>query len=112
MSTGRALTLSTVLGGVAIIPVFLSGILSAGAQAADRVPDGTARKAHTPAAQKSVPRVSAKKEPGILGRDEAITVFGHGSTRQMTSITHSMMLQSAPGTSPLKVLSQLPGVVY
>lgn len=46
------------------------------------------------------------------GEAESITVFGHGSTRQMTRVTHTMMTQAAPGTSPLKVLSQLPGVVY
>ncbi|NHO33771.1 TonB-dependent receptor [Acetobacter sp. LMG 1636] len=43
---------------------------------------------------------------------EEISIFGHGSTRQMTSVTSTMMRQSVPGTSPMKVLSQLPGVLY
>ncbi|WP_459987356.1 TonB-dependent receptor domain-containing protein [Komagataeibacter kakiaceti] len=43
---------------------------------------------------------------------ETISVFGHGSTRQMTSVTRTMMEQSVPGTSPMKVLNQLPGIVY
>ncbi|NVN38604.1 TonB-dependent receptor [Komagataeibacter swingsii] len=43
---------------------------------------------------------------------ETIYAFGHGSTRQMTSLSRVQMERSVPGTSPLKVLNQLPGVMY
>ncbi|GBR47403.1 TonB-dependent receptor plug domain-containing protein [Gluconobacter roseus] len=115
MITRQALTLSTVLSGVAMIPALCPGLLSSPARAADtsgRTTDASSRTPHAATAPKTARKAPAKKEVRISRHDEAITVFGHGSTRQMTSITHSMMLQSAPGTSPLKVLSQLPGVVY
>lgn len=54
----------------------------------------------------------ARKSTLARTRPETISVFGHGSTRQMTSVTRSMMEQSVPGTSPMKVLNQLPGIVY
>ncbi len=46
------------------------------------------------------------------GKTETISVFGAGSTRQLTSIGRAQMRASVPGTSPLKVLNQLPGVNY
>ncbi|MBF0851360.1 TonB-dependent receptor [Gluconobacter sp. R75690] len=115
MITRQALTLSTVLSGVAMVPALFLGLVPSPARAADtpgKAPEASSGTPHASVAPKTSRKVPAKKEPRVLGQDEAITVFGHGSTRQMTSITHSMMQQSAPGTSPLKVLSQLPGVVY
>ncbi|WP_026397705.1 TonB-dependent receptor [Acetobacter nitrogenifigens] len=64
--------------------------------------------ASSPTSPQSTPRHAR----AIAQGNEAVTVFGRGSTRQMTSVTRTMMQQSVPGTSPLKVLSQLPGVVY
>jgi iron complex outermembrane receptor protein len=43
---------------------------------------------------------------------ETINVFGQGQTRQVTTLTRSDIQQSAPGTSPLKVLEKLPGVSF
>ena len=43
---------------------------------------------------------------------EAITVFGEGQTRQVNTISRSDIQQSAPGTSPLKVLEKLPSVSF
>jgi len=45
-------------------------------------------------------------------KGEAISVYGQGSTRQMTSVTRSMLAESVPGTSPEKILNRLPGVMY
>lgn len=43
---------------------------------------------------------------------ESISVFGQGQTRQVNTITRSDIQQSAPGTSPLKVLEKLPSVSF
>jgi iron complex outermembrane receptor protein len=43
---------------------------------------------------------------------EAISVFGQGQTRQVNTISRSDIQQSAPGTSPLKVLEKLPSVSF
>jgi iron complex outermembrane receptor protein len=49
------------------------------------------------------------QSPATLG---TITVFAKGAARQTQTITHARMIQAAPGTSPIKVLAQLPGVNY
>lgn len=41
-----------------------------------------------------------------------IEVYGGGETRQVQMITRQDYLQSAPGTSPIKALNELPGVNY
>ncbi|MBY0578743.1 MAG: TonB-dependent receptor [Burkholderiales bacterium] len=43
---------------------------------------------------------------------ESISVIGTGQTRQEQSITRQDMQNALPGTSPLKVLSKLPGVQF
>jgi len=43
---------------------------------------------------------------------ENVSVFGHGQTRQIQSITQKDMEQAVAGTSPLKVLEKLPGVSF
>ncbi len=43
---------------------------------------------------------------------EAVTVFGQGSTRQMTQITAKTIQAAAPGTNPIKALATLPGVDF
>jgi len=60
----------------------------------------------TPGEKKQTTRTKPAEHP------EEVAVFGHGSTRQMTRVTQTMMRESAPGTSALKVLGQLPGVLY
>ncbi len=43
---------------------------------------------------------------------EDVSVFGRGQTRQVTTVTREDIQQSAPGTSPLKVLDKVPGVHF
>ena len=43
---------------------------------------------------------------------ETVNVYGQGSTRQLTSVTSKALREAAPGTSPEKVLAQLPGVMF
>ncbi len=43
---------------------------------------------------------------------EEISVVGRGSTRQVQTFTQKQLSQAAPGTNPLKVLGQLPGVSF
>lgn len=43
---------------------------------------------------------------------EVIGVIGQGSTRQIQSISTKQITQAAPGTNPLKILDQLPGVSF
>ncbi|MBB2169427.1 TonB-dependent receptor [Gluconacetobacter aggeris] len=114
MTSRRILALSTMLGGLAIAPQLHAASPTpearrtpAPAQATSRpsAPATTHRAAGTTGAGKAAAGTPAPA-------NEAISVFGHGSTRQMTSVTRTMMQQSVPGTSPLKVLSQLPGVLY
>ncbi|GAA3683128.1 MULTISPECIES: TonB-dependent receptor [Acetobacter] len=52
------------------------------------------------------------KKKNTANNVESIAVFGHGSTRQTMSIGRASMQQSVPGTSALKVLNELPGVLY
>lgn len=43
---------------------------------------------------------------------EEVIVFGHGETRQVSEIGQEEIAQAAPGSSPLKILSKLPGVNF
>lgn len=43
---------------------------------------------------------------------ETVSVYGQGSTRQLTSVSAKTIQAAAPGTNPLKVLAQLPGVNF
>ncbi|RDI39325.1 iron complex outermembrane receptor protein [Gluconacetobacter liquefaciens] len=45
-------------------------------------------------------------------QSEAISVIGAGSTRQLQRVSEKQFQMSVPGTNPLKVLGQLPGVAY
>ncbi|RBM06063.1 TonB-dependent receptor [Novacetimonas cocois] len=67
-------------------------------------------------ARASTPDAAAPRRPASspAPRPEAITVVGNGrgSLRQMQSASRTMLDNSAPGTSALKVLGQLPGVVF
>lgn len=124
MKSRLALSLSTVLAGLAIVPaVMLAGPDRAVAAAPARPAPAHPAPAHPapahpalahPAHRVSPPPRGARATPAAqpAPQAESIAVFGHGSTRQMTSVTRTMMRQSVPGTSPLKVLSQLPGVLY
>lgn len=69
-----------------------------------------------PVVIKSDPEKHVEKNDGkkknAADNVESIAVFGHGSTRQTMSIGRASMQQSVPGTSALKVLNELPGVLY
>lgn len=43
---------------------------------------------------------------------ETVDVIGTGSTRQIQGISAARIAQAAPGTNPLKILGQLPGVSF
>ncbi|MCQ8278986.1 TonB-dependent receptor [Acetobacteraceae bacterium KSS8] len=43
---------------------------------------------------------------------ESVVVLGHGASRQTQTVTRTAIQSVAPGTSPLKVLSKLPGVMF
>lgn len=105
------------LRGSALL-VVMSGCPVANAQTAGaRTTDSQAgshstRSFPTPPA---APRVSADtgsaQSPAASGT-ETISVYGQGSTRQLTSVSAKTIQAAAPGTNPIKVLSQLPGVDF
>ena len=105
MTTRQRLARSTILGSILVLPILTPPFLTKAARGAD-TPNVIKPTGHTNRTTVTPKHIFLKHVP------EEIAVFGHGSTRQMTSITHAMMQQSVPGTSPLKVLSQLPGVLY
>ncbi|MGZ5959613.1 MAG: TonB-dependent receptor plug domain-containing protein, partial [Rhizomicrobium sp.] len=43
---------------------------------------------------------------------ETVVVFGQGQTRQIQELSQADLRATVPGTSPLKVVSKLPGVNY
>lgn len=100
LSTSMAVTLAAVAmpGGAAAAPASNTGVNASGA---------SQFRAQAAAARQAV-SVAASTRP------EAITVVGNGrgSLRQMQSVSRTMLDNSAPGTSALKVLGQLPGVVF
>lgn len=106
MMTRQRLARSTILGGMIMIPTLTSAIAAKSVRAAEVSGETRTTPAAAPAGHVN------KAARTVDGAHEDIAVFGRGSTRQMTSITRSMMQQSVPGTSPLKVLNQLPGVMY
>jgi len=54
----------------------------------------------------------AKPAPAKPQTPEEVSVIGRGSTRQIQTFTQEQLSQAAPGTNPLKVLGQLPGVSF
>lgn len=45
-------------------------------------------------------------------KSESIIVLGAGAARETQKLSHLALQQVAPGTSPLKTLSKLPGVMF
>lgn len=78
------------------------------AASADRTPVRRGAAGH--AAARPVARQADAARPAA--GSETILVYGQGSTRQMTSVTRTMLAETVPGTSPMKVLNRLPGVMY
>ncbi|MBO1326683.1 TonB-dependent receptor [Acetobacter sp. TBRC 12305] len=60
--------------------------------------------------------LTRRKVPAARARQssasESIVVLGTGSARETQSVSRTAIAQATPGTSPFKVLSQLPGVVF
>lgn len=56
-----------------------------------------------------IPQEVASEEGATL---DSLTVFGKKQTRQVSEISRSDLENTAPGTSPIKALSSLPGVNY
>lgn len=50
--------------------------------------------------------------PKPVETSEALIVLGAGASRELSTVTRGMMARAVPGTSPLKVLAELPGVNY
>jgi len=58
------------------------------------------------------PAVFAADTAGGSSSVEEVIVFGKGETRQVSEVSHEEIERSAPGSSPLKILSKLPGVNF
>jgi iron complex outermembrane receptor protein len=55
---------------------------------------------------------AAKPEAAKATQPEIISIVGQGSTRQIQVLDAAQLSQAAPGTNPLKVVGQLPGVSF
>lgn len=64
-----------------------------------------------PQAPHATPRRKAASHQAP-SRPEEMSIIGHGSTRQVQTLSASMMSQSVPGTSPLKLVGALPGIAF
>ncbi|WP_081827685.1 TonB-dependent receptor [Kozakia baliensis] len=89
--------------------VFSSALTSISAWAAPATPPRASTSKPQPATKAR--RGEAVRSP-LAPKAETISVYGQGSTRQMTSVTSSMLRETVPGTSPMKALNRLPGVMY
>ncbi|MBB2200577.1 TonB-dependent receptor [Gluconacetobacter tumulisoli] len=82
--------------------------------AAGAAENGTTRPVSTPAGSPARsparPPVAAAKEPAPAM--EAMVVLGAGAARQVQTLSRSELQKTAPGTSPFKTLSKLPGVMF
>jgi iron complex outermembrane recepter protein len=84
----------------------LLALSAAGSRAA--TPDAT-----TAAPAKGLPAVKSNQAAARpSAAPETVSVFGQGSTRQLTSVSSKVISEAAPGTNPLKVLDRLPGVYF
>lgn len=54
----------------------------------------------------------AADNPQSVSRIDEVIVFGKGETRQVSDVHHEEIERAAPGSSPLKILSKLPGVNF
>ena len=56
--------------------------------------------------------VFAADPSGSISTIQEVIVFGQGETRQVSEVSETEIAQAAPGSSPLKILSKLPGVNF
>ncbi len=83
--------------------VALSGMRGANAQ----------QSADASASQASTPTTSADSSAQSVGKvTQTVTVTASGETRVVQTMNNTSMIQAAPGTSPIKVVSRLPSVDF
>src|ERR1700712_2704826 len=97
-------------------PVGSAFVVTATANGQSAIAHGEPAKPRKPAvtAPPSPPSVAAVHLPVAVpaANAENVSVYGQGSTRQLQSISMRTIRDAAPGTSPLKILGQLPGVNF
>ncbi|GAA4491084.1 TonB-dependent receptor [Gluconacetobacter tumulicola] len=71
-------------------------------------PDTTGTTTGHPAAR---PARAAPSRPAAADAEQ-VSVVGSGSTRQVQTISTSQISRSVPGTSPYKIMNQMPGVAF
>ncbi|MQR99680.1 TonB-dependent receptor [Gluconobacter aidae] len=64
------------------------------------------------APRKNPARKSGTPEATVSNKAESIVVLGSGASRETQTLSHLALQEVAPGTSPLKTLSKLPGVMF
>ena len=60
----------------------------------------------------SAPVATAAGAPAAADAVSEVVVYGRGQARQIETLTPKQIEAAAPGTSPIKVLAQLPGVNF
>ncbi|MCX2561888.1 TonB-dependent receptor [Acetobacter farinalis] len=107
MKRSRLLLLTTCLSSL-----FLS---NAHAQTAATPTQAGTQQTSTKAAKKGKTASAVKKAKVTsvqANQAESIVVLGAGAARETQKLSHMALQQVAPGTSPLKTLSKLPGVMF
>ncbi|AQS91917.1 TonB-dependent receptor [Gluconobacter albidus] len=74
--------------------------------------DAAQHRTPRPAPQKAAARKSSTPDAAISNKSESIVVLGSGASRETQTLSHLALQEVAPGTSPLKTLSKLPGVMF
>ncbi|MEN3166220.1 TonB-dependent receptor domain-containing protein [Gluconobacter sp. OJB] len=64
------------------------------------------------APKKPVAKKNVIPDATISSKSESIVVLGSGASRETQTLSHLALQEVAPGTSPLKTLSKLPGVMF
>lgn len=100
----RLLAATTILSLMSDIAVAQTSIPSAAADTGPKSPRATHHQTRKTAASHS--------RQNIVAAPETIGVIGQGSTRQIQTVTMKQISQAVPGTNPLKILGQLPGVSF
>jgi iron complex outermembrane receptor protein len=84
-----------------------AGTLFCGASQAQQQADPAA--ASTPATSQTNP-TPEQEHPAKITAEESISVIAAGETRDVQSIDSKVLLEQAPGTSPIAILNRLPSV--
>lgn len=76
------------------------------------LPHQAARPSVVSAAKVSATPAGRVARAAVVPETLNVVANGRGSTRQLQAATRTMIANYVPGTSPLKILGQLPGVVF